>query len=79
MAFVATVIGFVIPLPIAGLAANNLAVPVAMSSRVVLAALRNTKHNLGIDFHYCDWFGTIWCFSDDPLYNWISLKCNMRP
>ena len=42
MAFVATVIGFVISLPIAGLAANNLCpLPVAMSARVVLAALRS--------------------------------------
>ena len=69
MAFVATVIGFVISLPIAGLAANNLCpLPVAMSARVVLAALTKfTKYNLGIDFHYCDWFwAAIWCFSDDP-------------
>tara|TARA_B100000282_G_scaffold296563_2_gene278933 strand:- start:2142 stop:3035 length:894 start_codon:yes stop_codon:yes gene_type:complete len=42
MAFVATVIGFVISLPIAGLAANNLCpLPVAMSVRVILAALRS--------------------------------------
>ena len=42
MAFVATVVGFVISLPIAGLAANNLCpLPVAMSVRVILAALRS--------------------------------------
>ena len=42
MAFVATVVGFVISLPIAGLAANNLCpLPVSMSVRVILAALRS--------------------------------------
>lgn len=42
MAFIATVIGFIISLPIASLAANNLyPLPVAMAARVVLAGLRS--------------------------------------
>ena len=42
MAFVSTVLGFVISLPIASLAANNLyPLPVAMAARVVLAGLRS--------------------------------------
>lgn len=42
MAFIATVLGFVIALPIASLAANNLyPLPVAMVARVVLAGLRS--------------------------------------
>ena len=42
MAFIATVIGFIISLPIASLAANNLyPLPVAMAARVLLAGLRS--------------------------------------
>ena len=42
MAFIATVLGFVISLPIASLAANNLyPLPIAMAARVVLAGLRS--------------------------------------
>ncbi len=42
MAFIATVIGFIISLPIASLAANNLyPLPVAMVARVILAGLRS--------------------------------------
>ena len=66
MAFVATVIGFVISLPIAGLAANNLCpLPVAMSARaVVLAALRSLPSIIWALIYNCYWFwAAIWCFS----------------
>ena len=81
MAFVATVIGFVISLPIAGFAANNF---VSITSCYVgksssCSITKFTKYNLGIDFHYSNWFWTtIWCFSDVSVHSRLSWQVTIR-
>ena len=76
MAFISTLIGFIISVPLASLSANNLVpLPVAIPARVLLAGLESSQHNLGTPVCNCFRFWTVARnFGDDPLHNWLSRK-----
>ena len=76
MAFVSTLIGFIISVPIASLSANNLVpLPVAIPARFCLQDLEVYKHHLGSSICDRPWLWSIARYlSDDFVHGWLSRR-----